>query len=329
MGAGNGCTETWRIGRGAFLWFCEKPVHRGQPSLARIAVLDEGNFITLPNLRDLDGTLPDVSGWRAARQVAYYHISASGGLSLRNALQKVWGEDCVHLDTRNAMRAFLDTPAEQRQQTYFIASDVPGRIRRHLHPSTKVMTLLRDPVRQVIGSYYWQYLHRGRGLSWVEPSIEEGISLRRYIEIQGADGKTHLWSLMKWLNSLADDPLADPPESRTMAELIEIIEAEIDFIGITEYFDESLFVLSLLNSFRRIPTWSRVSPSVAARREDLDPAIIHEMERLLEPDIALYERYRSLFLERYAEPIAWCRRHIDSLERDKVLKQLILRETRA
>ena len=285
-------------------------------------ILDDGNFLTLPNLRDLDGTLPDLSGWRAAKQVAYYHIGASGGLSLRAALQKVWGEDCALLEYPDIMRAFLDQPAEQRQQAYFIASHVFGRVRRLLHPSTKVMTLIRDPIQQVITNYYWQYLHRGQGMWWVEPSIEEGISLRRYIEMQDADGKTLVWNLMKWLNALADDPLADPPESRTLAELIEIIEAEIDFIGITEYFDESLFVLSLLNGFRRIPTWSRAGSAGAVKREDLDPAIIRKIERLLEPDMALYERYRSLFLERYAEPIAWCRRHIGSLEKTQVLKQL-------
>ena len=97
-----------------------------------------------------------------------------------------------------------------------------------------------------------------------------------------------------------------------------------------EYFDESLFVLSLLNGFPHIPTWSRSGAFRSGEaREGLNPAIIRKIERLLEPNIALYERYRSLFLERYAEPIAWCRRHIGSLERDKVLKPLPLRETHA
>ena len=300
-------------------------MHRSQPSLARPAILDGGNFLTLPNLRDLDGTLPDLSGWRAAKQVAYYHICNSGGLSLRHALQKVWGEDCATLETFDAMRAFLDLTAEQRQQAYFVNYHVFGRIRRLLHPSTKVMTLIRDPIQHVITNYYWQYLHRGQGALWLDPVVEEGISLRRFIEIQDEKGKPHLWGVVRWLNALADDPLADPPGARTIAEMAETIEAEIDFVGITEYFDESLFVLSLLNGFRRIPTWSREGSAGSVKREDIDPAIIRKIERLLEPNIALYERYRSLFLERYAEPIAWCRRHIGSLEKTQVLKQMSLR----
>ena len=302
-------------------------MYSGQPSLARPTILDGGNFLTLPNLRDLDGTLPDLSGWRAARQVAYYHVSHSGGNSLRDAIQKVWGEDRAYLDTSDAVQTFLALPAEQRQQARFVNYHVWGRIRRHLHPSTRVMTMIRNPVQHVLAIYYWQHLHRGMGRA-IDPWVERGVSLRRYVEIHGAGGGLP-GSLICWLRSLATDPLTDLTGPRTLAEVIETTEAEIDFIGIMEYFDESLFVLSLLNGFPHIPTWSRSGASGAAKREDLDPAIIREMERLLEPDITLYERYRSLFLERYAEPIAWCRRHIGSLEKTQVLKQLILREANA
>ena len=295
-------------------------MHKDQPSLTQSAIPDEGNFVTLPDLHGLDETLPDLSGWRAAKQVAYYHIPHSGGVSLREALEKVWGEDRAYLDTRDAVRAFLDLPAEQRQQPYFVNYHVSGRIRRHLHPSARVMAMIRDPVQHILAGYYWHHMHRGRGIPWVEPLIEEGVSLRRYVEIHSAAGGFS-GSLIQWLHSLATDPLASPASPYTLTELIEIIESEIDFICITEYFDESLFVLSLLNGLHHIPTWSRAGASGAAKREDLDPAIIRAIERLLEPDITLYERYRSLFLERYAEPIAWCRRHIGSLEKGKALKQ--------
>ena len=303
-------------------------MHRDQPPLTQPDILDNGNFIALPDLRDLDGTLPDLSGWRAAKQVAYYHIGNAGGLSLENALLKVWTEGRAHLDSHATMQVFLDLPAELRQQAHFVSYHVFGRIRRYLHPSARVMTMIREPIEHLLVTYYWHYKHRGQGMPWVEPSVEEGVSLRRYVEICGASGRLP-GSLINWLYSLIADPLTGSLSPRTTAELIETIEAEIDFIGITEYFDESLFVLSLLNGFRHIPTWSRAGPSSLAMREDLDPATVRAMERLLEPDITLYERYRSQFLERYAEPIAWCRRHIGSLEKAQVLKQLILRETRA
>jgi hypothetical protein len=95
---------------------------------------------------------------------------------------------------------------------------------------------------------------------------------------------------------------------------LETAEVEIDFLGCTEFFDESLFIISTLLGLPRIPKWQRDGSASPPYRGDLDPAIIRDLEKLLEVDIALYQLCRERFLDRYGDMVSYSRANVGSLE---------------
>lgn len=267
----------------------------------------------------LRGHEREAAEWKNARQLAFYHIPECGGTSFLGALQKVLGGQnptfFADLNYNEQMQAFLDLPAEQRHAPLLVHSHMPGRLRGLLHPSAKVVSVVRDPMQRAISGYYWNRRHRGQGLFWVPEAIEQGVSLREWVEGAGHGHILHD-TLTAQLDRLRRDPLEDPPNTYPSDPrfVLDVADAEMDFLGCTEFFDESLFIIATLLGLSRIPKWQRAGSASPPDRGDLDPAIIRKLEKLLEVDLALYQLCRKRFLDRYGDMVSYFRENVGSLE---------------
>jgi len=167
--------------------------------------------------------------------------------------------------------------------------------------------MVRDPVQRVVSQYYWQAKHRGQGLPWVSDQIEAGMSLRDWVDWladRGTDALSH------WITAL-EPPRADP---WSVADLLAATDRHIDFLGITEFFDVSLFILASLLGGDRIPKWGRTASASPPKLGDLDPAIVRRIEKITESDREFFHACRSRFLDRYGGMVEFHRKYIGSLE---------------
>ena len=74
------------------------------------------------------------------------------------------------------------------------------------------------------------------------------------------------------------------------------------FVGIAEYFSESMWVVSRLLGLEKVNIWRRAL-AISGRPElkDLSPALIARIERAVAADIILYQECRKRFLELFAQ----------------------------
>ena len=92
-----------------------------------------------------------------------------------------------------------------------------------------------------------------------------------------------------------------------------VIDKHFDFVGMDEYFSQSLFAICALSGLDKAPIW-RDEPRVAPpSTEDLDPELITRIRDLVRIDLAVYERQRELFEKTYAGFLAEFNRTVGSL----------------
>ncbi|CAA7615920.1 hypothetical protein MTBLM5_180027 [Magnetospirillum sp. LM-5] len=267
----------------------------------------DGHFVALPPSELLAGRAREASGWRAARQVVVYHVSESGGTSLVGALDKLQAGTYLACITRDACESFAALDEAQRHDIALVHWHVPMPIRPLVSPSARIAAMVRDPVQRVVSNYYWQAKHRGQGLPWVSDEIEAGISLRDWVD-RLADREMD--TLSHWITAL--EPAR--PEPWSVADLLAAADRHVDFLGITEFFDESLFILASLLGAERVPKWGRAASGSPPKLGDLDPAIVRRIEKITEHDREFFHACRSRFLDRYGDMIDFHRRHVGSLE---------------
>lgn len=256
-------------------------------------------------LLDKRGT--EVAKWRAASQIAIYHISECGGSSLFRAMDKLNGGRNISCIAWSESDAFQTLSEERRHGYPLVHWHLATPIRPFVSPTAKIVSMVRDPVQRMISEYYWCAKHRGKGNSWVPSLIENGVSFRDWVAWMEEHPRGHL---RDWITALR--PSHQAPWS--LEEILEVTEQEVDFLGITEYFDASLFILGLLIGNGRIPKWERAASASPPKRTDLDPAIIRSLERICELDMAFYEACRQRFLDHYGDMVAYFQEHVGSLE---------------
>ncbi|MBF0324476.1 MAG: hypothetical protein HQL42_05330 [Alphaproteobacteria bacterium] len=234
-------------------------------------------------------------------------MSESGGSSLFRALDKLNGGKYVSCITRDACDSFAALDEIHRHDISLVHWHVPLPIRPLVSPSARIASMVRDPVQRVVSHFYWQAKHRGQGLPWVSVRIEDGMSLRDWVDWLADHGTD---TLSRWVIAL-EPPRAGP---WSVADLLAASDRHIDFLGITEYFDESLFVLASLLGGHRIPKWGRAASASPPKVGDLDPAIVRRIEKITEADREFFDACRSRFLDRYGDMVEFHRKHIGSLE---------------
>jgi hypothetical protein len=89
-------------------------------------------------------------------------------------------------------------------------------------------------------------------------------------------------------------------------ELKSLVDHELDqsysLVGITELYEETLFLVAALGQYESIGMWWRVlSAPRAMRVEDLTPGMRRKLERQLAADLGVYHQRRSAFCDRVAD----------------------------
>jgi hypothetical protein len=152
------------------------------------------------------------------------------------------------------------------------------------------VTLLRDPIRRLVSVFNYGVL--------VHPELFAAESFEAFVASGAARGHSQAVGLLRARDRDAEIPPSD-------GELVAAARAELArayaLVGITERFEETIFLLCRLAGYASIGMWWRV---LAAPRlvdpDQLAPATRRRMERDLAADLVLYEEARAGFAARVA-----------------------------
>jgi hypothetical protein len=242
--------------------------------------------------------------------ILFNHIPKSAGSTMKQVLWRAVGSDrvlpsLVHREHRERVAAIATELDRDLDGRYAIASHVGCGVEerlpaRHAYPA---FTFLRDPIERTL-SRYWHY-RSGPGSPDPARRLREGMSLEEFLEettMHSYNAQTGFLGGLWARHHLDDEPLTRARfDRKLLAEAKRELEAH-RVVGLTERFDETLFLLRRSFGWPLHKTTYRRANVGAARRQAPRPSE-RELEAVRasnELDIELYELARELFEARLA-----------------------------
>lgn len=143
----------------------------------------------------------------------------------------------------------------------------------------RYVTMLRNPVSRLVALHYWLVKHRHTSFHWMHPIVKQGGSLDDYLAHFHQSGARPggfapaEYFHRSWveLGLVPDDCRDDPVKAAS-----HVLDRHFSVVGITELFDETLFVLSRTTGARHPAALAPArqlgspEPSRTASRDDPD-----------------------------------------------------------
>ena len=221
--------------------------------------------------------------------IVFPGLGGVGGASLNQVVRvelnrRGWALPVYHeADHRGLWRAITDEgvvpPRWIDGHACFAAADGFAR-------ASARVTLLREPLRRIVSVFRYNAL--------VHPEGFAGTAFEDFV----ASGAARRFSMAVGLLRCAGQPAPEGlPDAELHALAHDQLEREYALVGITERFEESLFLLCDLAGWDAIGVWWRVL--AAPRTLDLErlPSRLRlELERALAVDLRLYDDWQRAFL---------------------------------
>ncbi len=223
--------------------------------------------------------------------LAFVHVPKAGGRTLHSILLKQYGRDRVYSAYTNppsqALEALQSLSIEERQAYRAISGHIGPDIdlgSLFARPITSV-TLLRDPVRRVLSTYFYVLRSKGHPAHAVVSSMSLDEVIRSGVLPLMDNGQTRMLSGVD-----TEDVGYDQCTPAMLAGAIQNLETRFAFTGTVERFDESLLLLQELLGWPT-PFYLRRNVTKGRPRAESIPAeTIQLIRRFNELDGELYRR---------------------------------------
>lgn len=184
------------------------------------------------------------------------------------------------------------------------------------NPPPSYITLLRNPVARFLSCYFWIAKHRHADVHWVSDEIKQGATLDEWVDIlirqrrwpPGLAPGEYLSHC--WIASGLVPRCIEPDQAGVIRH---VLDNYFSFIGITELFDESLYVFSKKMALSRLPKWRLLGNSDRPNEDQIDKTTLAKIESMMEIDMQIYQHYKEKFEAEFAGEIDFFRSHIGSL----------------
>lgn len=218
------------------------------------------------------------------------------------------------------IEALRDYFAAQACPPDFIYSHRPVPVHLALdtakNPTPSYITLLRNPLSRFLSCYFWIAKHRHANVHWVPDEIKQGATLDEWVDIlirqrrwppglAPGEYLTHCW--------ISSGLVPKAIESDKAEVIRHVLDNYFSFIGITELFDESLYVFSKKMALSRLPKWRLLGNSDRPSENQIDKKTMEKIESMMKIDMEIYQHYKKKFETEFAQEINFFRSNIGSL----------------
>ena len=297
------------------------------------------NLVFSPNMVDristMDSAICMVKNYYHESTKLYVAVNHSGSWSAFEAIKKVSDKPLLLADpytfTKDDDLPSMDTEIVSLRKDIELQGDtVPSLIYSHtaIPPHLALpdsmpfqyVTMLRNPISRFVSVYYWTYKHRHADVHWVPDIIKKGATLEQYVDYfissktypGGFSPCCYFYDAWNHFGLIPDEISKD-----ILASAKYVINNYFSFVGITELYDESLFILSGLLGLKKLPLWDLLTSSGRPDLHTIDPGVIRKIESITEIDNQLYCQMRDNFEKKYSIEIEYFRKRIGSLRADE------------
>jgi hypothetical protein len=253
------------------------------------------------------------------KTLIFCHVPKTAGTTLNRIIESQYNPLRIHsipgAKRIVAIERFKRLPERRRRRIQVLKGHMEYGLHEHLPQPSTYMTMLREPVAQVISSYYY-------GLSSQAHPLYEIMNARKTTLEEYVD-------LAQWANNLQTKllggiPMAkvQPFESLAIAKRGEIVppdrflgahaddgtlaaakrnlEREFSVVGVTDRFDESVALMIVAYDWD-VPFYQKFRETKKRPPEKIDEAVLEKIRNLNAHDIELYAFGRKIFEKAVAD----------------------------
>jgi len=233
------------------------------------------------------------------------HLNHTGGETLTVCLEDAMGDDLIQTPDPKVDPDFLknfETQLYKTEQYYLIADHhqmVPERLPLR---SVRRFTMLRHPVVRFLSAYFNFVLKRHIPSPVIPLSIKQNRGLEYFLDQISETGNwpgglKPLCYFDTYNSKIGQKCKIDA--SNDAGKVRSSVFKRYDLVCINEFYDQSIFLISLLLGLKDCPKWRVRQNSGRPRLLQMRPQVIRKIEYLVEDDFKLYQQARLLFELKY------------------------------
>lgn len=220
----------------------------------------------------------------------FLHIEHTGGTTLHTILNRQYGDELYYVPRPAAVEALKNLSPEQKNAPQALWGHFSYGVHRYLPQKCHYFTLMREPVSRAIASYYYEF------------RFPKSPNHAKYVsgEIGWPEHLTKLWVTQTQISRFIGGDDAElvkhrpaPIQTDGLAQAQQHILDHFSFVGLTEYYDESLLLMARLCGWKKPLHYIRKN---TGERKDTPPGIREQLVDLTAQERALYDWVKQRFL---------------------------------
>jgi len=220
----------------------------------------------------------------------FLHIEHTGGTTLHTILDRQYGDGLYYVPRPSGVESLRVLPPAQKAAMQAVWGHFSYGVHRYLPQTAHYFTLLREPVSRAIASYYYEF------------RFIKSPNHARYVtgEVDWSEHLAKRWVTQTQISRLiggGDDELTRHRPSPVGVDAVAQAQAHITdhftFVGLTEYYDESLLLMARLCGWKKPLHYLRRN---TGERKDAPSGIREQIIDLTAQERTVYEWAKSRFL---------------------------------
>ncbi|MGN4501030.1 sulfotransferase family 2 domain-containing protein [Bacillus cereus group sp. MYBK30-2] len=221
----------------------------------------------------------------------HLHMPKTAGTTLKVLMRKNYPPEKI-IDLYDSFRSHEEVVKKLNslplEETEWINCHLSFGIHEHLSRPATYVTILRDPIERIISDYFFILNNPGHGL-------HKEVSRMDLLDFQSQAIHTN-----KQCKVILGLPLAESVNRNDVKKAQKILEDYFCFVGITELFTESAFLMKELFNWPRIKISNRNVTINRPKATEISDEVIQKIRENNKVDIALYEHARQEVEEKIA-----------------------------
>ena len=219
------------------------------------------------------------------RRLIFLHLPKNAGTTLNAVLKKRYSEEEIFQVGYNEngkwnINEFIELSQKEKDRIEFLTGHFIFGIHEHFSNEFKYVTMLRHPVDRTISFYNYikrQKTHRLLDAVKNRSLIECVTQIKDFDVVNGQARK---------LSNCED-------ENFMLNKALESIERHFEFVGIQEYFEESIL---LLNNKFKLGITHYNTLNTAGAKPQIDTDLVRAIEKTNQVDMELYNIMKDKFV---------------------------------
>jgi hypothetical protein len=237
------------------------------------------------------------------RTFLFHHIGRSGGGDIDDICIELYGDATFHVTQRlgyERLDQYLSSSVTEQLKTKVITGHNTFGLHELIPNDYAYFTLLRDPVNEFLSQYYWfiNGLGKEEHRKHISMPLEE-FGIEHYIEYAEKNGFDTItetnWLATHWQGERTGKEARLAIKEPCSQEIFELaqdnLQQHYSFIGITEKYTESIFLLGKMMNWKRMipyPHTNRAKRLV--NRSTLAPELLERIRKIRFYDLKLYDQ---------------------------------------